>query len=69
LMITKLDEATGPYLERLLATLRVLNPGAEMFGAVKGTETTLPSFNNVEPEDLVELVADADLPPIFRPNL
>jgi G3E family GTPase len=69
MMITKLDEANGAELARLLATLRVLNPGAEMFGAVKGTETPLPSFDDAEPENLVELLADADLPPIFPSKL
>lgn len=69
LMITKLDEATGSDLEKLLATMRVLNPGAEMFGAVKGTETALPAFDTAEPEKLVELLADADLSPIFPSKL
>jgi G3E family GTPase len=65
LMITKLDEAQETDLARLLATLRVLNPGAEMIGAVKGIETHLPAFDHGEPEDLAEFLADADLPPIF----
>jgi G3E family GTPase len=69
MMVTKLDEANESDLARLLATLRVLNPGAEMFGAVKGTETPLPSFDDAEPENLVELLADADLPPIFPSKL
>jgi G3E family GTPase len=65
LMITKIDEATGPDLGKLLATLRVLNPGAEMSGAVKGTVVSLPTFDHAEPENLAELLANADLPPIF----
>jgi G3E family GTPase len=69
LMITKLDEAAEADLAKLLATLRILNPGAEMFGAVKGTETALPSFDHAEPENLVELLAAADLPPIFPSKL
>jgi G3E family GTPase len=69
MMITKLDEATDSGLGRLLATLRVLNPGAEMIGAVKGTETPLPSFDDAKPEDLPELLADADLLPIFPSRL
>jgi G3E family GTPase len=69
LMITKLDEAKESDLGRLLATLRVLNPGAEIFGAVKGTETTLPSFDHAEPEDPTELLDNADLPPIFPSKL
>lgn len=69
MMITKLDEANDSDLGKLLATLRVLNPGAEMFGAVKGTETLLPSFEGAEPEDLAELFVDAELPPIFPSKL
>lgn len=69
LMITKLDEAAEADLAKLLATLRVLNPGAEMFGAVKGTETALPFFDHAEPENLVELLVAADLPPIFPSKL
>jgi G3E family GTPase len=69
LMITKLDEAAEADLAKLLATLRILNPGAEMFGAVKGTETSLPTFDHAEPENLVELQAAADFPPIFPSKL
>jgi G3E family GTPase len=69
MMITKLDEAMESELGRLLATLRVLNPGAEMFGTVKGTQSPLPSFDDFKPEDLGELLADADLRPIFPSKL
>jgi G3E family GTPase len=69
MLITKLDEARDPDLSKLLATLRILNPGAKMFGAVKGTETFLPAFDHAEPEDLAELLADAYLPPIFPSRL
>lgn len=69
MMITKLDEAHESDLAKLLATLRLLNPGAEMLGAVKGTETALPAFDHAEPEDLGALLADADLPPIFPSKL
>ena len=69
MMITKLDEANESEIAKLLATLRVLNPGAEMFGAVKGTETALPLFDHAEPENLIELLADADLLPIFPSKL
>lgn len=65
LVITKLDEAGEANLASLLATLRVLNPGAQMFGAIKGTETPLPTIGDVKPEELSEFLADADLPPIF----
>lgn len=69
MMITKLDEAHESDLAKLLATLRLLNPGAEMLGAVKGTETALPAFDHAEPEVLAELLADAGLPPIFPSKL
>jgi G3E family GTPase len=69
LMITKLDDATASDLERLLATLRVLNPGAELLGAVKGIEVSLPAFDHAEAENLAELLADADVPPIFPSRL
>ncbi len=69
MMITKLDEANDSELKRLLATLRVLNPVAEMFDTVKGTKTVLPSFDDAEPEDLAELLEDAALPPIFPSKL
>jgi G3E family GTPase len=69
LMITKLDEATGPDLEKLLATLLSLNPGAEMLGTAKGTEAALPTFDHAQPENLTELLADADLPQIFPSRL
>lgn len=69
MMITKLDEANDSELKRLLATLRVLNPVAQMFGTVKGSKTVLPSFDDTEPEDLDELLEDAALPPIFPSKL
>jgi G3E family GTPase len=69
MMITKLDEATESDLAKLLATLRVLNPGAKMFGSVKGTETTLPTFDNVKPEELTEIQTESELPPIFPSKL
>lgn len=69
MMITKLDEAHESDLAKLLATLRLLNPGAEMLGAVKGTEAALPAFDHAEPEVLAELMADAGLPPIFPAKL
>ncbi len=69
MIITKLDETTGSDLEKLLATLRALTPGAEMFGAVKGTEVSLPAFDQAKPEHLGELLANADLPPIFPSRL
>lgn len=69
LMITKLDEANTAELGKLLATLRVLNPGAEMFGTVKGTKTPLPSPMDSEPDTLAVLLPDAELPPIFPSKL
>jgi G3E family GTPase len=65
LMITKLDESSQTNLASLLATLQVLNPGAEMFGAIKGTESPLPPIGDAEPEQLDEILAGANLPAIF----
>jgi hypothetical protein len=41
----------GSDLERLLAKFRVLYHGAEMLGAVKGTETPLPSYEGADPDN------------------
>ena len=69
LMVSKIDEANPDDLARLLATLHVINPGAQIFGTVKGTEVPLPLYEDVEPEHLAELMNEADLPPIFPSKL
>src|SRR5262245_11044155 len=42
LVVTKLDRASRSGLGRLLATLRVLNPGAALVGAIMGSPADLP---------------------------
>jgi G3E family GTPase len=69
MMVTKLDEVGEIDLTRLLATLKVLNPGAHMLGTVKGTEIDLPAFDQAHPEDLSDGLTDADLSPIFPSKL
>ncbi len=53
LIVTKSDEAGDQQsLIRLLATLRRLNPGAAITGAIKGSDAALPAFETAEPESL-----------------
>ena len=70
LIVTKTD-AVGDQdtLARLLATLQQLNPGAEITGAIKGSDAALPAFEMVEPESLPVLAAEAYLRPIFPTRL
>jgi G3E family GTPase len=56
LIVTKIDAAGEDGLRRLLATLRAVNPGAAITGAVKGSDAPLPDFAGVAPE----AVADGD---------
>jgi G3E family GTPase len=69
LIVTKVDEADAAELTRLLATLQRLNPGAAIYGAVKGSEAALPLFDSVEPEVLADLSGDTERPPIFPAKL
>jgi G3E family GTPase len=55
LVVTKIDEADEGGLERLLATLNAINPGAAVSGAVKGSETRLPDCSGATPEALGEV--------------
>lgn len=50
LVVTKIDAADEAELKRLLATLRAVNPGATITGAVLGSEAPLPAFDGVAPE-------------------
>lgn len=52
LVVTKIDEADEAALARLLATLKAINPGAALSGAVKGSDRVLPDFSDAEPEAL-----------------
>lgn len=69
LMVSKIDDANSRDLALLIATLHVINPGAKISGTVKGTEVPLPLYDGVEPEQLVELKNEANLPPIFPSKL
>ena len=69
LIITKLDEAEEGALARLVATLKTLNPGAAISGAIKGSDAALPTVDGAEPESLPELEGTASLPPIFPTRL
>jgi len=68
LIVTKLDAAETSALASLGATLRLLNPGASISGAVKGQETELPDMSNAQPEALPDL-SEANPAPIFPTRL
>jgi len=69
LVVTKTDEAEPNATKRLLATLHLLNPGATISGAVRGSEVVLPSFADAKAEPLPEAPADAERGPIFPTKL
>jgi len=69
LVVTKLDDADEAGLKRLLATLRLVNPGAAISGAIKGSAVALPPFDDAEPVSLSDLAAEADRAPIFATRL
>lgn len=69
MIVTKVDKANEAELAGLLATLQLLNPGAALFGAVRGSEIALPSFDNAEPHILAELSGETERPPIFPAKL
>jgi G3E family GTPase len=52
LIVTKLDEADASETARLVATLRMLNPGARIEGAIKGSPVGLEPAADAEPEPL-----------------
>ena len=64
LVVTKIDEAEQGELARLLATLRAINPGAAISGAVKGSEAELPDHSSIEAEALGEIGEGAGAAPI-----
>lgn len=69
MIVTKVDEADQAELARLLATLQLLNPGAALFGAVKGSEVALPSSDAAEPHILADLSEGPERPPIYPTKL
>jgi G3E family GTPase len=62
LVVTKVDEADAGELARLLATLKAINPGASISGAVKGSDADLPDYTGVTPEALAEIGEGNDSP-------
>jgi G3E family GTPase len=69
LVVTKVDAADEKALARTVATLRRLNPGATISGAVLGSPFALPEPGDAEPEDLPDLDGDAEQPAIFPTRL
>jgi G3E family GTPase len=55
LVVTKIDEVDEERLARLLATLKAINPGAAVSGAVKGSDAGLPDWSAATPEVLGEV--------------
>ena len=64
LVVTKVDEADDAALARLLATLKTINPGSAVSGAVRGSDVALPDHSGAEPEILGELGEGAGGAPI-----
>lgn len=60
LVLTKTDEAGPAELGRLIATLRLLNPEAEVSAAVRGEAVPLPDTSRAEPEALPELAGETE---------
>lgn len=69
LIVTKVDEAEQGALKRLLATLRQINPGAAFIGAIRGSDTALPAFDDAEAEALPDLSGEPSRPSIFPTRL
>lgn len=69
LVIAKVDEAEEATLARLIATLALLNPGAAISGAVRGSDAALPPAGDATPEQLPDLSEEAGRPPIFPTKL
>lgn len=49
IVLTKVDVAAPDALARLAATMAVVNPGAQVSGAVLGSPVTLPEMQGVKP--------------------
>lgn len=68
LVVTKIDEAAAGSLTGLLATLRGVNPGADISGAVRGSARALPDFSHATAELLPKMDGAAGAP-IFATKL
>lgn len=69
LIVTKTDGAEQGALRKLLATLKSLNPGAEVSGAVQGEEIALPDFSGVDADILPDLEGLPPKDPIMPTRL
>ena len=69
LIVAKADTVGEAALSRLVATLRHLNPGADLSGAVQGVPVALPAVEDVEPERLPALDDGAEPPAVFPVRL
>jgi G3E family GTPase len=69
LVVTKIDEAEADHVARFLATLRAINPGAAITGAVKGSEAMLPDYEDVAGETLPDVGGVPAGPPILALRL
>ncbi|MFI0846461.1 CobW family GTP-binding protein [Mesorhizobium sp. IMUNJ 23232] len=68
LIVTKLDAVEPKTLARLVATLKRLNPGAAIGGAINGSEAPPPQDAGAEPVDLPDLSGESAAP-IFATRL
>lgn len=68
LIVTKLDAAEPETLARLVATLKRLNPGAAIGGAINGSEAPPPETAGAEPADLPDIPGEGAAP-IFATRL
>ncbi|MDQ6434299.1 GTP-binding protein [Mesorhizobium sp. LHD-90] len=68
LVVTKLDAADPETIARLAATLKHLNPGAAIGGAINGSDVPPPDGTGVEPADLPDLSGERAAP-IFATRL
>jgi G3E family GTPase len=69
LVVTKVDEADPKTLPQLLATLKAINPGAAVSGAVRGSSHSLPEFSAAQPLELPAQAGDGAGQPIFATKL
>ena len=69
LIVTKVDAAEPEPIARLVATLKILNPQAPIFGSAHGVEVGLPSDDDVLPDALPEAASSGDHSVIFATTL
>lgn len=62
LVVTKVDAAEPAQMARLIATLRLINPGAAVSGAAMGSPAGLPETVGVAAETLPDIDGEASRP-------